>query len=117
MPASRRSAIRMPMAMMVLTTLVPALSGCSSINATVGAGMGDLMPQWAGGLPAGAPARPPEPGVYPAVHDMPAARAEPTLDPSDQARIETDLVHARERQAAAVGRASKSDKPSDQQGN
>jgi hypothetical protein len=69
------------------------------------------------GLPAGAPARPPEPGVYPAVHDMPAARAEPTLDPSDQARIETDLVHARERQAAAVGRASKSDKPSDQQGN
>ncbi|ABQ37661.1 putative exported protein of unknown function [Bradyrhizobium sp. BTAi1] len=58
MPASRRSAIRMATAMMVLTTLVPALSGCSSINATVGAGMGDLMPQWAGGLPAGAPPRP-----------------------------------------------------------
>jgi len=69
------------------------------------------------GLPAGAPARPAEAGVYPAVHDMPAQRTEPTLDPSDQAKIETDLIHARDRQAAAVGRAAKSDKPSDQQGN
>ncbi|WP_257168517.1 hypothetical protein [Bradyrhizobium sp. SRS-191] len=38
-----------------------SLAGCSSINATVGAGMGDLMPQWAGGLPANAPPRPGSP--------------------------------------------------------
>ncbi|MGY3451059.1 hypothetical protein [Bradyrhizobium sp. USDA 4353] len=35
-----------------------SLAGCSSINEKVGAGMGDLMPQWAGGLPADAPPRP-----------------------------------------------------------
>lgn len=74
------------------------------------------------GLPAGAPARPAEPGVYPAVHDMPAARTEPTLDPADQAKIETDLIHARNHQAAVAGRPPKSqdqsqDKPTDQQGN
>ncbi|MGJ4888144.1 hypothetical protein [Bradyrhizobium sp. HKCCYLR20261] len=34
------------------------LAGCSSINAKVGAGMGDAIPQWAGGLPADAPPRP-----------------------------------------------------------
>ncbi|MDR3468861.1 MAG: hypothetical protein P4M07_23265 [Xanthobacteraceae bacterium] len=70
------------------------------------------------GLPAGAPTRPAEPGVYPAVHDMPAARTEPTLDPADQAKMETDLIHARDRQAAVAGRPAKAqDKASDQQGN
>jgi hypothetical protein len=69
------------------------------------------------GLPAGAPARPADAdaAVYPAVHDMPAARSEPTLDPADQSKVESDLIHARERQAVAVGRSAKpSDKPADQ---
>ena len=44
--------------MMLLTLAAPVLAGCSSINEKVGAGMGDVMPQWAGGLPAGAPPRP-----------------------------------------------------------
>ena len=69
------------------------------------------------GVPAGVPARPTDPGVYPAVHDMPAARTEPTLDPADQAKIETDLIHARDRQATVAGHAAKSDKSADQQGN
>ncbi|MBR0756997.1 hypothetical protein JQ604_32855 [Bradyrhizobium jicamae] len=34
------------------------LSACSSINGTVGAGMADVMPAWAGGLPSDAPPRP-----------------------------------------------------------
>ena len=44
----------------VLTTtlLACSLSGCSSINEKLGAGMGDYIPQWAGGLPADAPPRP-----------------------------------------------------------
>jgi hypothetical protein len=44
--------------MMLLALAAPVLAGCSSINEKVGAGMGDIMPQWAGGLPAGAPPRP-----------------------------------------------------------
>ncbi|MGJ4931664.1 hypothetical protein ACQR1I_08915 [Bradyrhizobium sp. HKCCYLS2038] len=36
----------------------PLLVGCTSINGKLGAGIGDLMPQWAGGLPPDAPPRP-----------------------------------------------------------
>jgi hypothetical protein len=35
-----------------------ALGGCSTINAKLADGMGDYVPQWAGGLPADAPPRP-----------------------------------------------------------
>jgi hypothetical protein len=35
-----------------------ALSGCSSVNEKLSSGMGDYIPQWAGGLPADAPPRP-----------------------------------------------------------
>ncbi len=34
------------------------LSGCSSINEKLAAGMSDAIPAWAGGLPADAPPRP-----------------------------------------------------------
>ncbi len=33
------------------------LGGCGTINANLAAGMGDYIPQWAGGLPADAPPR------------------------------------------------------------
>lgn len=35
-----------------------SLAGCASINAKLADGMGDYVPQWAGGLPADAPPRP-----------------------------------------------------------
>ena len=35
-----------------------SLSGCGTINEKLAAGLGDVIPQWAGGLPAGAPPRP-----------------------------------------------------------
>jgi hypothetical protein len=34
-----------------------ALGGCSAINEKLSAGMGDYIPQWAGGLPPGVPPR------------------------------------------------------------
>jgi predicted small secreted protein len=34
------------------------LSGCGTINEKLAAGMGDVVPAWAGGLPADAPPRP-----------------------------------------------------------
>src|ERR1700742_1576169 len=34
------------------------LAGCGTVNEKMSAGMGDLIPQWAGGLPADAPPRP-----------------------------------------------------------
>jgi len=59
------------------------------------------------GLPAGAPARPAEPGAYPAVHDMPAARAEPVLDPTEQVKVENDLKAVKERQTGAAKAAER----------
>ena len=47
------------------------LSGCAP------GPMIDRLPADVGGLPAGAPARPATPYQYPAVHDMPPARADP----------------------------------------
>src|SRR5436305_10107761 len=55
------------------------------------------------GVPADAPARPKEPGAYPAVHDIPAAREQPALDPTEQSKISKELVQARDRQATVAG--------------
>jgi hypothetical protein len=38
--------------------LAGAVAGCGTINEKLSAGMGDFIPQWAGGLPADAPPRP-----------------------------------------------------------
>ena len=38
--------------------LASGLGGCGTINEKLSAGMGDYVPQWAGGLPADAPPRP-----------------------------------------------------------
>jgi hypothetical protein len=35
-----------------------SLAGCGTINEKLAAGLGDYVPQWAGGLPADAPPRP-----------------------------------------------------------
>ena len=57
------------------------------------------------GLPSDAPARPKEAGAYPAVHDLPAAREQSALDPSEQAQIQRELIAARDRQAAGTGKS------------
>lgn len=54
------------------------------------------------GVPEGAPARPKDPGAFPAVHDMPADRADPALDRDEQARIQSELSAARDHQAATA---------------
>jgi hypothetical protein len=41
-----------------LALLACALSACGTINEKLAAGMGDYIPQWAGGLPPDAPPRP-----------------------------------------------------------
>lgn len=68
---------------------VAILSGCSSVI--------DSIPTAAGGLPEGAPARPAEPPPYPAVHDMPAARAVSSLSEAEKKLLKDDLIATRER--------------------
>ena len=43
---------------LALLSLAAGLSGCSTVNEKLSSGMGDYVPQWAGGLPADAPPRP-----------------------------------------------------------
>ena len=45
-------------ALLASALLACSLAGCSSINEKLSNGMGDYVPQWAGGLPADAPPRP-----------------------------------------------------------
>ena len=75
-----------------MIALVAGLGGCGALVA-------DLPVV---GLPEGAPARPADPGAYPAVHDMPAARVDTPLDAAARDRIEQELVTARDRQNAAT---------------
>ncbi|MBR0815072.1 hypothetical protein JQ544_26310 [Bradyrhizobium diazoefficiens] len=42
---------------LILVALAAGLSGCGTVNEKLSAGMGDYVPQWAGGLPADAPPR------------------------------------------------------------
>ncbi|MDH2344315.1 hypothetical protein [Bradyrhizobium sp. SSUT77] len=50
MPRSLRS-------LLILLALSAGLSGCGTVNEKLSSGMGDYVPQWAGGLPSDAPPR------------------------------------------------------------
>ena len=69
-----------------------ALAGCSSQIADL-----PLV-----GTPADAPARPKEPGAYLPVNDLPPNRDETTMDPKERARIQAELIAARDRQAVVT---------------
>ncbi len=79
------------------------LGGCAS------GGMVDQLPQALGGLPDTLPKRPQTGYQFPAVHDMPPARAAEPLSDSEQARLEKELQTARDNQEALA----KSDAPVD----
>lgn len=80
-------------AMAALLALGLVLGGCASTVA-------DLPVV---GAPAGLPARPAQPGEYLPVHDIPTARPkDATLGPADQAKLEADLIKARDRQAIVL---------------
>lgn len=78
------------------------LGGCAS------GGMLDQLPASLGGEPAALPARPKDNQYqFPAVHDMPPARATAPLGESEQFRLEKELQAARDRQEKLYGDAAK----------
>jgi hypothetical protein len=70
-----------------------ALSGCATSIAE--------MPL---ATPADAPAPPKEPGAYLPVNDLPPDREDTTMDPAERAKIQAELIAARDRQAAATAK-------------
>jgi hypothetical protein len=85
----RGSKTGMPAAMLLLTL---ALGGCASTIAD--------MPMV--GTPTGVPARPAQPGEYLPVHDLPTSREGTAMAPAEQAKIQAELIAARDRQAVAT---------------
>jgi hypothetical protein len=78
-----------------LVTLALCVGGCATSIADI-----PLI-----GVPADAPGRPKEPSAYPAVHDLPAPREQSAMEPSEQAKIQSELIAARDRQAAVAGQS------------
>ena len=81
--------------------ITAALAGCSSSQLTT---LNDTLPS-AVALPTGAPERPLEALVFPAVHDMPPPRPNGTLSAEQQVRLEDDLAALKTRQDIAAGTA------------
>ena len=54
------------------------------------------------GIPADAPARPKEVGAYLPVHDLPPDREEAAMAPAERAKIQAELLAARDRQASVA---------------
>lgn len=75
-----------------LLLLTLALGGCASTIAD--------LPMV--GLPADAPGRPKDPGGYLPVHDVPTGREGTAMAPAEQAKIQAELIAARDRQAVAT---------------
>ena len=69
-----------------------ALGGCS-------ASIADLPLV---GTPADAPLRPKEAGAYLPVHDLPPDREESAMAPAERAKVQSELIAARDRQASAA---------------
>jgi hypothetical protein len=78
--------------MAALFVLALALGGCST-------SIGDLT---SSGTPRDAAQGPKEPAGFLPVHDLPPDRDEAAMKPADQARLQADLLAARDRQAAAA---------------
>ena len=89
MPVDRA---RRALALGALLVSALALGGCSTTIADL-----PLV-----GTPADAPARPKEAGAYLPVHDLPPDRSQPELAPAERAKIQAELLAARDRQASAA---------------
>lgn len=78
-------------ALLVALAFAPALAGCSTSIADIQLG-----------TPADAP-RPKEAnGVYLPVNQLPPDRDEAAMNPAERAKVQAELLAARERQASAV---------------
>jgi len=85
---------------LAIAGLALGLAGCSAQSVL------DKLPADMG-LPAGAPARPATPYEYPAVHDMPPARATVPMTEEEQAKLEKELANVRDRQEGRTQTAKK----------
>lgn len=83
--------VRRVSALAALALVACSLGGCGSVSSFVAGGMADLIPAWAGGLPANAPPRPGTPAYDEYVRqreqqaDSAATGPDPATSPSAEA--------------------------------
>jgi hypothetical protein len=90
-------------AILAAVVLTAVLAGCSANS------LFDRLPTEAGGEPTTAPARPANPYLFPAVHDMPPPRSDQPLTEEQQVQMEKDLQTIRDRQESQA--ADPAEKP------
>jgi hypothetical protein len=66
--------------------LACSLVGCASINEKLATGMGEYVPQWAGGLPADAPPRAGTPQYEQSMRERERRRLEPAAERADDTK-------------------------------
>ena len=94
----------------IYLTPVPAVFGLTlllslGVGGCASGGMLDQLPASLGGEPASLPPKPKTGYQYPAVHDMPPARATAPMSDTEQERLEKELQTARDRQEGLYGPA------------
>jgi len=80
---------RQLVALWSVAVLSCGLGGCGSINEKLAAGMGDFVPQWAGGLPADAPPRPGTAQYDEFIRERERMRLEPALPKNEGANVQS----------------------------
>jgi len=81
-------------ALALVALLAGGLSACGTINEKLAAGLGDVIPQWAGGLPADAPPRPGTAKYDEFMKERERKRLEPAPAKDDAAKSDTlEPVH------------------------
>jgi hypothetical protein len=96
--------------MSLVRSLYPSLALAATLAlAACGTAPGVNLPQWAGGLPADAPAASAKPPPYPNVYDLPPARATKPIPVSEQERLEAELTATRKKINARADRLQKQD--------
>jgi hypothetical protein len=88
MSADRWDRCKKVLALAAFVVSALSLAGCSSQIADMG-------------TPGGAPARSNEQGAYLPVNALPPDRDDAAMDPATRAKLEAEMVAARDRQAAA----------------
>jgi hypothetical protein len=76
---------------LALTLMACGLSNCASINEKLVSGLGESIPQWAGGLPADAPPRPGTAKYDEFMQERERKRLEPAPPKDDVAKSNASL--------------------------
>ena len=80
--------------LLAVALLACGVSACGTINEKLAAGLSDLIPQWAGGLPADAPPRPGTAKYDEFMKERERKRLEPAPAKDDAAKSDTlEPVH------------------------